>query len=190
MILDAARRLFEREGYVATSIQAIAKEAGVAAKTIYLAFGSKVNLLRGVWANRLAPGEADVPVLGRSWYRQVLQDNDPRQKLRRMVEHSVSVKSRSARLLELIRSASSDNEVRALWNEIDTKLRHVAEDFVKQLSVAGALRPDLSIREAADALWALNHPTVWQLLVVQQRWTAAAYAVWLERTLASELLQQ
>jgi AcrR family transcriptional regulator len=190
VILEAARRLFERDGYVATSIQAIAKAGGVAAKTIYLAFGSKVNLLRAVWANRLAPGETDVPVLERSWYRHVLQDNNPRQKLRLMVDHSVSVKSRSAKLLEVIRSASSDNEVRALWNEIDAKLHDVAEDFVKQLSVAGVLRPDLDVREAADALWALNHPTVWQLLVVQRGWTAAAYAVWLERALASELLQQ
>jgi len=105
-----------------------------------------------------------------------------------MVEHSVSVKSRSAKLLEAIRSASGEKDVRALWNEVDTKMHQVAEHFVKQLSCAGALRSDLTIGEAADALWALNHPTLWQLLVVQQNWPVTAYAAWLERALTAELL--
>jgi AcrR family transcriptional regulator len=189
VIVKAAKYLFERDGYIATSIQAIAKEAGVAAKTIYLIFGSKANALRAVWSDRLAPGEADVPVLERVWYRQVLEADNPRRKLRLMVEHSIAVKKRSAKLIEVIRSAASDPEIRALWDEIDAKLHHVAEDFAKQLAAAGDLQPEVSVRKAADALWALNHPTVWQLLVVQQGWTPDAYAVWVEHALASNLLQ-
>ena len=37
-ILQAAQRLFEQQGYVATTMAAIAAEAGVALKTVYLAF--------------------------------------------------------------------------------------------------------------------------------------------------------
>ena len=33
-----AQRLFERQGYAATTMAAIATEAGVAGKTVYLAF--------------------------------------------------------------------------------------------------------------------------------------------------------
>jgi AcrR family transcriptional regulator len=189
VILEAARRLFERDGYVGTSMQAIATEAEVAVKTIYLAYDGKAALLREVWRNRLAPGEADIPVLERRWYRDVLDDSDPRQKLRLMVEHSVSVKSRSAALLEAIRGASSaDTEVADLWTEIDTKLKQVAHDFVRELSAAGTLQPALTLQEAADALWALSHPTMWQLLVANQGWTIRQYARWLERSLVSELL--
>lgn len=190
-ILNAARELFEQDGYAATSMQGIAEAAEVAVKTIYLAFGSKATLLREMWANRLAPGEADIPVLERRWYREVLDDNDPRQRLRLLVEHSVAVKTRSAALLEVIHNAAAaDNEARDLWTEIDTKLRHVANDFVKQLTTAHALRAGLTIRDAADTLWALTHPTMWQLLVVQQGWTTTRYALWLDRTLATELLAQ
>jgi AcrR family transcriptional regulator len=190
-ILDAARQLFEEHGYGATSMQSIAEDAEVAVKTIYLAFGGKAALLREMWGNCLAPGEAEIPVLERRWYRDVLDDNNPRQRVRLLVEHSVAVKTRSAALLEVIRNAASaDTEVRDLWTEIDNKLRHVANDFVKQLSNAGALRPGLTIRYAADALWALNHPTMWQLLVVQQSWTTTRYALWLDRTLATELLAE
>src|ERR1700730_12204147 len=44
-IRDAARRLFVERGYVATTIEAIAGEAGVAVPTVYLAFGTKRALL-------------------------------------------------------------------------------------------------------------------------------------------------
>ena len=40
-ILEAAQRLFERDGYGATTMAAIAAEAGVALKTVYLAFETK-----------------------------------------------------------------------------------------------------------------------------------------------------
>jgi AcrR family transcriptional regulator len=47
-ILGAAQRLFERQGYAATTMAAIAAEAGVALKTVYLAFETKSGvLLRG-----------------------------------------------------------------------------------------------------------------------------------------------
>ena len=190
VILEAARRLLERDGYVATSMLAIAEEAEVAVKTIYLAFGSKADLLRELWSNRLAPGEALTPVLERKWYRQVLADDDPRQKLRLMVEHSVSVKSRSAALIEVIRCASpADNDVRTLWAEIDSKLHLVAQNFVEQLSATGVLRSEITVSEATDVVWALSHPTLWQQLVVKRGWTPTRYAAWLERTLAAELLR-
>ena len=47
-ILEAAHRLFVERGYVATSIPAIAAEAGVAVQTIYNTLGSKREVLGGV----------------------------------------------------------------------------------------------------------------------------------------------
>jgi AcrR family transcriptional regulator len=44
-ILRAARRLFAERGYVATSINDIAEEAGVAIQTIYARLGSKGGML-------------------------------------------------------------------------------------------------------------------------------------------------
>ena len=44
-IARAARRLFAAQGYGATSIDAIAKEAGVATRTVYSAFGTKREIL-------------------------------------------------------------------------------------------------------------------------------------------------
>ena len=51
VIRDAAQRLFERQGYPATTMAAIAGEAGVALKTVYVAFETKSGLLRALWEN-------------------------------------------------------------------------------------------------------------------------------------------
>src|SRR5436189_1539138 len=80
-ILHAAQRLFERQGYAATTMAAIAKEARVALKTVYLAFETKSGLLRALWHLLLRGDESESPVDERDWYREVLEEPDPRRQL-------------------------------------------------------------------------------------------------------------
>src|SRR4051794_35271712 len=71
-ILRAAQRLLERDGYAATTVAAVAAEAGVALKTVYVAFATKSGLLRALW-NVVLRGDADdVPMGGRPWFRDLL----------------------------------------------------------------------------------------------------------------------
>src|SRR5215470_18229616 len=81
-VLDAAERLFERDGYPATTMQAIAAEAGVASKTVYLAFATKSGLLRAVWDRALKGDEDQAAVDQREWYREVIEEPDPARQLR------------------------------------------------------------------------------------------------------------
>src|SRR3954468_23634770 len=76
-ILEAAQRLFEREGYAATTMAAIAAEARVALKTVYVAFETKSGVLRAVWNLRLRGDREDVPVAQQPVYREVLEEADP-----------------------------------------------------------------------------------------------------------------
>lgn len=62
-ILTAARRLFVARGFGATTIEAIARSAGVAVQTVYSAFGSKRRMLIAL-LDRMA-AEADLPRLER-----------------------------------------------------------------------------------------------------------------------------
>ncbi len=188
-ILDAARRLFERDGYAATAMPSVAAEARVAVKTVYLAFGTKPELLRTVWDHRLAGDEAAVPVLERSWYRQVEADDSAQAKLRLLARQSGGVKRRTGRLLIVIRDAASvDPEISALWEEIETKLHQVSRAVVDQLVTAGALGRDLDPSATADVLWTLNHPSTWHLLVVRRGWSDEAYQTWLEQAFLKQLL--
>ncbi|MGH3720215.1 MAG: helix-turn-helix domain-containing protein [Pseudonocardiaceae bacterium] len=44
-ILEAAMRLFVTRGYPPTTVEMIAREAGVAVQTVYFSFRAKANIL-------------------------------------------------------------------------------------------------------------------------------------------------
>jgi AcrR family transcriptional regulator len=189
-ILDAAQRLFESQGYAATTISAIAEEAGVALKTVYLAFETKSGLLRALWNLLLRGDEGDAPVAERAWYREAVEDPDPERQLRLNARNSVAAKTRMGGLLEVIRSAApADPEIEALWNRISTEYHANQRLIVASLDQKGALKDGLDVDRATDILWTLVHPTVWQLLVGERAWTAEEYERWLADTACSELLR-
>lgn len=188
-ILDAAQRLFEGRGYLATSMPAIAEEAGVALKTIYVYFDTKAALVHTLWDARLGGEEAKRPVLERDWYQAVVREPDPERKLRLVAAQARRVKSRSGALLEMIRTAASaDPQIAELWASIEAKLLDVQRAIVEQLQAGGSLAPSLNVIQATDILWTLNHPNVWQLLVPSRGWTGEEYEQWLGDAFCSQLL--
>ena len=62
--------------------------------------------------------------------------------------------------------------------------------IAKSLDDKSALRSDLDINRAADILWTLNHPDVWQLLVGQRGWTPEQYEHWFADAACSQLLDR
>lgn len=188
-ILDAAQRLFLRQGYPATSMPAIAEEAGVALKTIYVHFDTKAALVQTLWDARLGGEEAKLPVLEREWYLVVVKEPDPERKLRLVAAQARRVKARSGALLEMIRTAASaDPEIADLWASIEAKLLDVQRAIIEQLYASGSLAPSLDISRGTDILWTLNHPNVWQLLVPNRGWTDQEYEQWLGDAFCSQLL--
>src|SRR6478735_11015268 len=91
---DSARRLFEAHGYAGTTMAAIATEAGVALKTVYVAFETKSGVLQALWNLLLRGGHEDVPVAEQEWYRAVLEEPDPERKLRLNARNSSAGKVR------------------------------------------------------------------------------------------------
>jgi AcrR family transcriptional regulator len=188
-ILEAAERLFERQGYAATTMTAIAAEAGVALKTVYVAFETKSGVLRALWHLRLRGDQKDVPMPDRTWYHEVLDEPDPEAQLRLTALNSRLVKERIAPLLGVIRGAAPlDPDIEALWGRIQTEFYGVLRGIVASLEAKQALRPGLGVDRASDLLWTLNHPDVWRLLVTQCRWSPARYERWLAAAFCSHLL--
>src|SRR6476659_886092 len=105
-ILEAAQRLFERDGYGATTMAAIAAAASVALKTVYLAFDTKSGLLRALWHLRLRGDDDDAPVAERQWFRDVLAEPDPERQLRLNARNSRAVKLRAAELMRVVRDGA------------------------------------------------------------------------------------
>src|SRR5579884_4162727 len=118
-ILAAAQPLFERDGYAATSVAAIARAAGVSPKTVYLAFGAKSGVLRALWHLLLRGEQDDVPVAEQPWFREVLAEPDPARQLALNMRNAVAVRARAGAVLEAIRTgAASDPDVAELWDRI------------------------------------------------------------------------
>lgn len=187
-ILVAARRLFEAQGYPATSVAKVAHEAGVALKTVYVAYPTKAQLLRSVWDVTLR-GFADIPVADQPWYREVLEETDPGRILALNARNATVVKKRIGPLTRVIRDgAAADPEVRSLWDLIETDYHANQARIVAKLASANALRPGLHPERASDILWSLVHPDLWHLLVGQRAWTDQEYQDWLTDTSIAQLL--
>jgi AcrR family transcriptional regulator len=188
-VLATAQRLFEERGYAATSVAAIAAEAGVSVKTVYLAFETKRGILLALWHLLLRGDEEPEPVGERPWYRAVMEEADPERQLRLNARNSRVVKERAGALLAVLRDAApADSELGALWRRIQAEFHDNQRSIVESLSEKGALKPGLAVARAADILWALNHPDLYWLLVGGRGWTAAQYEEWLAEAFCSELL--
>jgi AcrR family transcriptional regulator len=188
-ILDAAQRLFEEGGYGGTSMADVAREAGVALKTVYLAFDTKSGLLRAVWHRALRGDEQDAPVGERSWFREVIEEPDPTRQLQLNVRNGLAVKQRAAATMEAIRAAAaSEPDIAELWGRIRSDFRANQGAIVASLAGKDALRPELTVEEAADVLYALQHPGLYWLLVDERGWSPERYAEWLADTMCERLL--
>jgi AcrR family transcriptional regulator len=189
-VLDAAQRLFERRGYAATTMDAIAAEAGVALKTVYVAFETKSGLLRAVWDLALKGDDADAPVADRPWYLEVVEERDPERQLRLNARNSRAVKLRVATLLGALRDAApADTDIAALWSLIQTDFYENQRAIVASLHAKNALAPHLDVGRATDILWTLNHPDVWLLLVGARGWTPDEFETWFADTACALLLR-
>jgi AcrR family transcriptional regulator len=187
-ILDAAQRLFERDGYAASTIAVIAAEAGVSEKTVYLAFESKFGVLRALWHLLLRGDQDERPVGERAWYREVLDEPDPGRQLELTAWNSRRVKARAGALLGVIRdAAATDPDARTLWERIESDFYENQRAIVASLHAKGALRDGLDVARATDILWTLNHPDVW-LLLRSRGWTPEEFEAWFAAATRSQLL--
>jgi AcrR family transcriptional regulator len=186
-ILDAAERLFLRDGYAATPMAAIAREARVALKTVYVAFESKPRLLRALWNNRLRAEDEDRPMGRHPMFLEVLEEPDPERKLRLNARNSRLGKLRIAALADVIRSAApADADIATLWERINREYHANQQAVVRSLAERGGLHMDEA--RATDILWTLNHPNTWQLLVRERGWTPEEYERWSADAACAQLL--
>jgi AcrR family transcriptional regulator len=186
-ILDAALTLFEQQGYAATSVGAIAKEAGVALKTVYAVFGTKRGVLVALRSSLVRGSDEPVPVAQREWFRAVLDEPDPRRRLTLFAQAAAALKGRAGAIFEIIRHAApADPEIGAMWDEFMRDFYENQRLVVERFAADGVLK--LDVDRATDILWTVNHPAVYHLLVAERGWTTADYAAWLEETLAQQLL--
>jgi AcrR family transcriptional regulator len=190
-ILHAAQVRFEEHGYVATTMDAIAAEAGVALKTVYSAFTTKSGVLRGLWDLLLKGDADDAAVAERPWYREMLDEPDPERQLRMNARNARVVRSRIGSILRTIRSAAAvEPDAAALWALIQSDFYDNQRALIVAINDRRGLRAGLDVDRATDILWTLNHPDVWLLLVGDRGWSPEQFETWFADTTCAQLLAQ
>ncbi len=187
VILDAAERQFLEGGYAATTIAAIAGEAGVSAETIYKAFGGKSGLVRAIYDRGLT-GREPVPAFQRADAMRE-RETDPRTIMRNWAVLTSEVSSVVAPIVRLVRSAAaSDPELAALLHASNDIRAERARHHARFLKQRGYLREGVTLAQATDILWTCTSDELYDLLVLQRGWSLPRYARFLGDFMIAALL--
>jgi AcrR family transcriptional regulator len=179
-ILDAAARLFVEHGYATTTMAAIAAAAGVAQDTLYATIGPKPALFRLLVETAISGRDVAVPAEERDYVRAIRAASTASAKLVLYAGAMRRIEERLAPLLRVVQEAApAQAEIGELWAQIASRRAGNMQLFVADLLATGELRPDISVEEAADVIWALNSSEFYLLLVKERGWTPERYEQWL-----------
>ena len=173
-IIDAAIRVFARNGYYNSRVSDIAREAGIAAGTIYLYFKTKDEILVTLFREKMAEWVALVR-------KAIAGERDPVAKIRKIVALHFKVIEEHPDLAEVVQvelrqgqkffRGASAHEISAYFDVI----QGVLEEGV----AAGRIRHDLPVKIATKMLFGAMDQlaTSWVLGKRAYRLTDAADAV-------------
>ena len=188
-IVEAAAVLFVQRGYGGTTVDAIAEAAGVSRKTVFSSVGGKVEALKLALDWAIVGDDEPVPMMERPQVLALRREPDARKVVRGYVATFCEVTPRVAPIEAVVRGAAGlDDEVRAL-NEEQRHQRLVGMTFfAAELGERGALRADLTVRQAGELLWTFNDPAIYHRLVLERGWAPERFQGWLADTLEHQLI--
>ena len=187
-MVGAAYRLFCEKGYVATTMEAIAREADVAVPTLYFTFRTKGAILNEALGAAVMGLDEPVEPEDAPWYRAFEAEPDPRRALKILVENVALILSRVAPLTTAIHGAANDPEV-VVVRELSVQRQHDGyRDLVRQLARKGGLRQGLSVARATDILFVLLSADLFEALASGRGWSFAECKRWLVDVVSQQLL--
>jgi AcrR family transcriptional regulator len=178
-IARAARSLFAAQGYGATSIDAIAKDAGVATRTVYSAFGTKreiLSLICDLWLS-------EAGALERA--QQVFAIEDPAERLRGAAAWLTNLYAAGFDVVLIFEAATDESpETKALLRSKLAGRNQVMDAMIASLETT--LR--VPLKQAQAVYRALAAPGVYQELVDESGWTPEEFESFVADSLHRQLL--
>lgn len=188
-VIAAATRLFIERGFVATSVDEIARGAGVSRATVFASVGGKAELLKRAFDVALVGDDEPVPMPQRPWAQAVARASTAEAMLEAYADLVLFLAGRVGAITEAIRgAASADAQAREVWAKIQEERRIGAGNIVRFAIERGGIRAGLDPEAAADVVWLLADPSLFMRLVVERGWTPRQFRDWLAATLRAQLL--
>ena len=182
-IMDAAYRLFTQHGYEATTMQAVADEAGVAVQTVYFTFHTKAALVMTIEV-RAVGGE------DQEWreqqQRQLIEERDPRNVVALWVAGSATVLNRITAFVALL-GANLQMDAESVERRARERDRWF-QMLIDRLVALNALKPGLAPSRALDVARAVTRVESYEDLTLRWGWTEQEWIEWMTGVLARELL--
>jgi AcrR family transcriptional regulator len=182
-IAAAARQLLLTHGYAGMTMDAIAREAGVAVPTVYAVFGSKTGILAELLDQaRFGPGFMELA-------RQAKATSEPSDRLRLVARITRTIYDSESTMVDLLRGAGAvAPELAAPEKKLECRRYEAQEANISLIIQAGRLRQELDETTARDVLWSLTGRELYRMLVHERGWTSDQYEAWLADLLISALL--
>ena len=189
-ILEAAHKLFIEHGYAGATIEAIAKEAGVALKTVYAVFKNKWKILVTLLNNSSSTsGEENIPVLERAGPKAVAQERDQRRQLQMFAQVIADNMEGAAYISEIMQvAAKTEADVDKMVQNLNMQRWQHMAFAVQQIVINGPLQEEMDAAHATDIVWTLTSPEVFLLLTRDRGWEKEKYVEWLADTLIRAFL--
>lgn len=173
-VVEAARRVITERGYAASSIEAIAREAGVATPTVYKAFGSKTAIVLAL--NALIDSESGLPGL----VPQALAASTGRDVIVWSVRIGRSLAAHCGDLIAIVNQvAPSEPDLAAVRDEGNRRLVAGCRAAAERLGELGELRDGLDLVQAAGLLAQLSSAEAFLSLARDHQWSFDQAETWL-----------
>ena len=188
LVCEAAYRLFSTKGYLATSIEDIAAEAGVARPTVFTAVGPKAVILRAVVDRALAGDDSQTPIAERPWWREAIEEPDPVRSIQLYARNMCRISGRAGLVLRALETAASiDADAGEVWARFQHQRRVGLNEFAVALAQkTSALRYDEAT--ITDTMWMLA-PDAYLRLVHDAGWSVERFETWLADLLRRMFLE-
>jgi AcrR family transcriptional regulator len=188
-LLDAAHHLFMERGYAATTLPAIAAEAGVSTPTVTAVFRTKPALLQALIQSTVRGDATPQPLALRPQWQEMLNESDPARQLAMHAANVRRIHEQTTDIFEIVRgAATADPELAALRQELGSRRLGDIRTLAESLQRKGSLCPGMGVGEATDLLWTLGSAEVYRMLVVDRNWPPEKYERRLTRLLQESLL--
>jgi len=186
-ITEAALRLFVERGYPATTVEAIAAEAGVAPATVYQAFGTKQAVLARALDTAIAGDTASTPLLDRDWVAAARRQRSARRRLATVVRHAAQIAADTAPLKQVMRDAAATDPLASeLIGEDHERRRQTQRALVEVAIGDDKLRSGMTLKRAADTFFMLVNSASYELARETLGWSDEQWQRWLVRVLTHQ----
>jgi AcrR family transcriptional regulator len=158
-------------------------------QTVYFHFGNKATVLKEAVDVAVVGDDEPVPLLDRPWMREVRAEPDPRRVLELWVRASRGITERIAPIMRVVRDAAgTEPDMAAQWATNRAQTASAFGVLAELLDDRGALRPELTVQDAADLAFALLGMDVFHVLTVERGRTAQEWEGWMSAILCRALL--